>query len=119
LSISRFIPDFKNQAGSAEVLLSFKDYNAITNETTLNGALNNSITTVTLTDSTQFPAAGTILIGTELITYTANNSTTGALTGCTRGTSSTTAATHTDNKKVTNYSNVRINVSTVLPLLLK
>ena len=119
LSISRFIPDFKDQTGSAEVLLSFKDYNAITNETTLNGAINNSITTVTLTDSTQFPAAGTILIGTELITYTANNSTTGALTGCTRGTSSTTAAIHTDNKKVTNYSNVRINVSTVLPTTTK
>ena len=34
LSISRFIPDFKEQRGSAEVLLSFKDYNSITNETT-------------------------------------------------------------------------------------
>jgi len=119
LSISRFIPDFKDQTGSAEVLLSFKDYNAITNETTLNGAINNSVTTVALTNSTQFPAAGTILIGTELITYTANNSTTGTLTGCTRGTSSTTAAIHTDNKKVTNYSNVRINVSTVTPTTTK
>jgi hypothetical protein len=39
LSISRFIPDFKEQKGSADVLLSFKDYNSITNETTLNGAI--------------------------------------------------------------------------------
>ena len=115
MSISRFIPDFKNQKGSADVLLSFKDYNSITNETTLNGAITSSATTVTVDDSTQFPSSGTFLIGTELITYTANNDTTGVLTGCTRGTSSTTAAAHTDNKKVTNYTNVRINLSTVTP----
>ena len=115
LSISRFIPDFKDQTGSADVLLSFKDYNSITNETTLNGAITDSVTTITLTNSTQFPAAGTMLIGTELITYTANNSTTGVLTGCTRAAKSTNAASHTDNRKVTNYSNVRINLSTVTP----
>ena len=115
LSIARFIPDFKDQVGSADVLLSFKDYNSITNETTLNGAITSSATTITIDDSTQFPSSGTFLIGTELITYTANNDTTGVLTGCTRGTNSTTAAAHTDNKKVTNYTNVRINLSTVTP----
>ena len=119
LSISRFIPDFKDQVGSADVLLSFKDYNSITNETTLKGSITNSVTTITLTDSTQFPAAGTFLIGTELITYTANNSTTGVLTGCVRGTNSTNASSHTDNRKITNYSNVRINLSTVTPTTTK
>ena len=81
--------------------------------------MNDSATTVTVDDSTQFPSSGTFLIGTELITYTANNDTTGVLTGCTRGTSSTTAAAHTDNKKVTNYTNVRINLSTVTPTTTK
>ena len=115
LSIARFIPDFKNQVGSADVLLSFKDYNSITHETTLKGAITNSATSITLTNSTQFPIAGTILIGTELITYTGNNNTSGVLSGCTRGTSSTSAAAHTNNTKVTNYTNVRINLSTVTP----
>ena len=118
LSISRFIPDFKNQKGSADVLLSFKDYNSITNETTLNGTVT-ATGNVTLTDSTQFPASGTVLIGTELITYSANNSTTGVLTVTARGANGTTAAAHTDNKKVTNYSNVRINLSNVTPTTTK
>jgi hypothetical protein len=117
LSISRFIPDFKDQTGSADVLLSFKDYNSITNETTLNGALTNSATSIVLTDGTNFPSSGTVLIGTELITYTGK--TTHTLTGCSRGTSSTTAAAHIDNKKVINYSNVRINLSTVTPTTTK
>jgi hypothetical protein len=117
LSISRFIPDFKDQTGSADVLLSFKDYNSITNETTLNGAVTNSATSIVLTDGTNFPSSGTVLIGTELITYTGK--TTHTLTGCSRGTNSTTAAAHIDNKKVINYSNVRINLSTVTPTTTK
>jgi hypothetical protein len=117
LSISRFIPDFKEQKGSADVLLSFKDYNAITNETTLNGAISAAATSIILTDSTNFSSSGTILIGAELITYTGKTANT--LTGCSRGTSSTTAATHADDKKVTNYSTVRINLSTVTPTTTK
>jgi hypothetical protein len=119
LSVSRFIPDFKNQKGSADVLLSFKDYNSITNETTLNGTITNSATSITITDSTQFPASGVALIGTELITFSANNTSTGVLTVTDRGANGTTAAAHTDNKKVTNYSNVRINLSTVTPTITK
>ena len=119
LAVSRFIPDFKNQTGSADVLLSFKDYNSITNETTLNGTIIASATSIVLTDSTQFPTAGIVLIGTELISYTANNTTTGEITGCVRGVKSTTAAAHIDNKKITNYSNVRINLSSVTPQVTK
>ncbi len=117
LSISRFIPDFKEQKGSADVLLSFKDYNSITNETTLNGAISAAATSVILTDATSFPSSGTILIGAELITYTGKTANT--LTGCSRGTSNTTAATHVDDKKVINYSTVRINLSTVTPTTTK
>jgi len=120
LSIKRFIPDFKNQKGSADVLLSFKNYSATTTETTLNGAISSTSSTsdITLTDSTNFPSSGTILIGTELITYTsnANNVLGGTIT---RGTNSTTAATHSDNKKVTDYTNVRLDLNNVTPTTTK
>ena len=119
LSISRFIPDFKEQRGSAEVLLSFKNYNSITNETTLNGALGSgALTSITLTDATNFPSSGTILIDAELISYTSK--TVNVLGGTiTRGVSGTTAAAHADDKKVINYTNVRINLSTVTPTTTK
>ena len=119
LSISRFIPDFKNQKGSANVLLSFKDYSATTSETTLNGAITNSATEINLTESANFPTSGTILIGTELITYTGNTTGADRLTGCTRGTNGTSAAAHIDNKKVINYTNVRINLNNVTPTTTK
>tara|TARA_R110000796_G_scaffold190868_1_gene307625 strand:- start:51 stop:1082 length:1032 start_codon:yes stop_codon:yes gene_type:complete len=118
LSIGRFIPDFKDQAGNAEVLLSFKDYNSITNESTLSvdaAATGN----ITLKNSTQFPTAGIVLIGIELISYSGNNTTTGVLTVTARGINGTTAAAHIANKKVTNYTNVRINLSTVTPTTTK
>jgi len=118
LSIGRFIPDFKDQAGNAEVLLSFKDYNSITNEATLSvdaAATGN----ITLKNSTQFPTAGIVLIGIELISYSGNNTTTGVLTVTARGINGTTAAAHIANKKVTNYTNVRINLSTVTPTTTK
>ena len=119
LSINRFIPDFKEQRGSAEVLLSFKNYNSITNETTLNGALGSgALTSITLTDATNFPSSGTILIDAELISYTSK--TVNVLGGTiTRGVSGTTAAAHADDKKVINYTNVRINLSTVTPTTTK
>ena len=120
LSIKRFIPDFKEQKGSADVLLSFKNYSATTTETTLDGAITSTSSTgdITLTDASSFPSSGTILIGTELITYTSKSS--NVLGGTiTRGTSSTTAATHTDNKKVTDYTNVRLHLNNVTPTTTK
>ena len=120
LSIKRFIPDFKEQKGSADVLLSFKNYSATTTETTLDGAITSTSSTgdITLTDASSFPSSGTILIGTELITYTSKSS--NVLGGTiTRGTSSTTAATHIDNKKVTDYTNVRLHLNSVTPTTTK
>jgi hypothetical protein len=61
---------------------------------TLNEALDNSETTIDVVSTKQFPTSGTILIGSEQITYTGKTTT--ALTGCTRGANSTTAATHSD-----------------------
>ena len=60
--------------------------------TTLNGAINASVTSIVLTSAAGFAASGTIIIQDEEITYTAIS--TNTLTGCTRGANSTTAATH-------------------------
>jgi len=93
-------------------------------ETTLNGAINDTVNTLTLTSSAAFPNAGFIVIEkvnqdatsaafgqyiNETIQYTANNTGTGVLSGLTRGTASpfrgitpsnTTATTHATGAKV-------------------
>jgi len=66
----------------------------------LNGAINNSVTTITVDSTTGFPATGRIDIDTELITYTGVTPTT--FTGCVRGANGSTAASHLDNAVVTN-----------------
>jgi hypothetical protein len=73
---------------------------SLTNQ--LDGALNNSTTTVTVDSTTGFPTSGTIDIDSELITYAAKTGTT--FTGCVRGTNGTTAASHLDNAIVTDAS---------------
>ena len=65
---------------------------------TLDGAITDSDTTITLDDASDFTTTGTIKIGTEIITYTGKSS--NDLTGCTRGTNGTTAAAHVDAKEV-------------------
>lgn len=67
-------------------------------KTLLNGALTSGATTVTVDDTTGFPATGSILIDAEIISYTGTTATT--FTGCTRGAESTTAAAHDDNAAV-------------------
>lgn len=66
--------------------------------TQLNGAINNSVTTITVDSTANFPAAGTLLIDNELITYSGKSST--QFTGCSRGALGTTAASHLDNALV-------------------
>jgi hypothetical protein len=61
-------------------------------DTTLNGDITDSVTEIILTSATGFTATGTILIGTEQITYTGISTET--LTGCTRAANGTTAAAH-------------------------
>jgi hypothetical protein len=72
--------------------------------TTLNGAINDTTTTIVLTDASLFPSAGTnhIQIGTEEISYTGKSGNT--LTGVTRGVRGTTAASHSNGATVTNSS---------------
>jgi len=70
--------------------------------TTVNEALDASETTITLTSAASFPTAGTILVDSELITYTGKS--TNDLTGCTRGALGSTAATHSNGATATNAS---------------
>jgi len=65
---------------------------------TTNEGINASVTSVAMVSTKQFPTSGTILIGSEQITYTGKSST--ALTGLTRGANSTTAATHSSGAAV-------------------
>jgi len=70
---------------------------------TLSSDINASVTSLTMASSSSFPSSGTVLIGTELITYTGNSS--GTLSGLTRGALGTTAATHSSGATVTDASN--------------
>jgi len=71
---------------------------------TLDGALTDSSTSIVLDDSGSFPASGTVLIDSERIAYTSNTSGTDTLSGLTRGSDNTTAASHSDAATVTNAS---------------
>ena len=114
-------------------------------ETTLAGAINSTVKTFTLTDSSQFPASGYIYIETkpdkdsegypvakqttftqsEVIKYTANNTGTGVLSGLTRGSSAplygltpqaSTATAHNNLDKVFgSYSITRVTTTQVNP----
>jgi len=67
----------------------------------LNGAINNSVTTITVDDASAFAASGNILIDSENISYATKNST--QFLGCVRGLSGTgsgAAASHADNAAV-------------------
>lgn len=67
--------------------------------TTLDGSIDDVVTTVTVDSTEGFESVGTITIEEENITYTGKTSTT--FTGCTRGADSTVAASHSDNTTVT------------------
>ena len=73
-------------------------------ESTLDGALTNSSTSIVLDDSASFPATGTVVIDDERIAYTSNTSGTETLGGLTRGSDNTTAAAHSDGATVKNAS---------------
>ena len=77
-----------------------EDAGAVT--TTLDGAINASVTSITVADASQLPDSGTnfIIIDSEEISYTGIS--TNTLTGCTRGVAGTTAASHSDGATVTN-----------------
>jgi len=71
---------------------------------TLDGALTSGSSSIVLDDSSGFPSSGTVLIDDERIAYTSNTTGTGTLSGLTRGSDNTTAASHSDAATVTNAS---------------
>ena len=72
--------------------------------TTLASSINDAVTDIPLTDTSQFPATGEIRIGTEDISYTTNNTTTNILSGGAREVNGTTKAAHSGGVTVTNIS---------------
>lgn len=90
-----------------------------TNSVQLNGAINNSVTTIPYdTVVGSFPSSGMGYVDTEQFTYTGRTGTTsGNLTGVTRGVNGTSAASHSDNavvkssKTQANGDDVRIRVN--------
>lgn len=92
-------PMIRMGSGNPSDLIDLGFYGTFSNiATELNGAINNSVTTITVDDTTAFPASGKIAIGNEEMTYTGKTSTT--FTGVTRGANGTTASSHSDNDKV-------------------
>ena len=75
--------------------------------TTINngGPFNAAATSVILTDSAAFPASGTLLIDSELMTYTTNTIGSDTISGITRGQLGTADVTHTNGTTVTDASN--------------
>jgi len=71
---------------------------------TLNGALTSGSTSIVLSDSGSMPATGTVLIDSERIAYTTNTTGTDTLSGLTRGSDNTTAASHSDGATVSDAS---------------
>jgi len=66
---------------------------------TLASGINASVTSLTIASATSFPSSGTLIIGTELITYSSISGNT--LSGLTRGANGTTAASHSSGAVVT------------------
>jgi hypothetical protein len=90
----------------------------------LSSAINSSVTILPIIDSASYPNSGVVTIGSEKIYYTGKTSS--SLTGCTRGYSSTTAASHIAYSAVTynvpnqvmshEYGNDDRSTSTILPI---
>ncbi len=104
------------QAWWTKSLLDFQDLDYAT--TLLNGALNNSITTITVDDTRDFPEQGRLKVDDEEVFYTGKTPTT--FTGCSRGVRGTVAVSHNDNAVINNAYKVLITDFQVsAPILLE
>jgi hypothetical protein len=74
-----------------------------TSSSTLNGGIDNVVTTITVASTSTFTATGGILIDSEYITYTGKTAT--DFTGCVRGANGTTAAFHSNGALVVQSTN--------------
>lgn len=69
--------------------------------TYLSSAITSAVTEIPVLDTSSYPTSGTVTIDNETITYTGKTAV--SLIGCTRGTSATTAASHTAYTSVSYY----------------
>ena len=83
---------YKHDGSSWSTNTDFKGSNSLSSD------INDSVTTIPVGNSNPFTASGTVQIGDEKITYNGVDGTN--LTGCTRGTASTDAASHSSNDNV-------------------
>ena len=72
--------------------------------TTLASGINDTVTDIPLTSSAAFPSSGEIRIGSEDISFTANDTSTGILSGGAREVNGTTKAAHSGGDTVTDIS---------------
>ena len=82
---------------------------ATVGNTILSAALNTTDTTISVASTSPLAASGSVLIDSEIISYSGVTATT--LTGCTRATAGSTAASHVTATGVIQYSTVTINVT--------
>jgi hypothetical protein len=88
------------------------DYQGLTS---LTANINSTQTIIPVIDTTNFPAAGQLLINVEKITYTGKTPT--SFTGCTRGAEATTPEPHVINVDVSAYqSQLNVTRSNVYPV---
>jgi hypothetical protein len=81
---------------------------------TLSSAIDASVTIIPLNSLIGFPTSGTILIGSEQINYTGQNTDANTLTGATRGANGTAAASHADDATVYDYNSIVYGYSDIL-----
>ena len=84
---------YKHDGSSWSANADYKGSNSLSSD------INDSVTTIPVGNTNPFTASGTVQIGDEKITYTGVDGTN--LTGCTRGTASTDAASYTSGDTVT------------------
>jgi hypothetical protein len=77
--------------------------------TILSAAIDNAVTTISVASTAILAASGSVLIDSEIISYSGVTATT--LTGCTRATSGSIAATHVAATGVIQYATSTINVT--------
>jgi hypothetical protein len=80
----------------------------------LSAAINASVTVIPLNSLVGFPTSGTILIGSEQINYTGQDTDAITLTGATRGANGTSAASHADDATVYDYNSIVYGYSDIL-----
>jgi hypothetical protein len=84
---------YKHDGSSWLANADFKGLNSLKSD------IDNSVTTISVSNSNPFTTSGTVQINNEKITYTGIDGTN--LTGCTRGAASTSAANHENGDNVT------------------